>query len=51
MKTIVIAPHPDDEVLGVGGTLLRRKAEGAKVAWLIGLAKPFMNKNHGKLQA
>lgn len=35
MKTIVIAPHPDDEVLGVGGTLLRRKAERAKVAWLI----------------
>ena len=35
MKTIVIAPHPDDEVLGVGGTLLRRKAEGANVAWLI----------------
>jgi LmbE family N-acetylglucosaminyl deacetylase len=35
VKTIVIAPHPDDEVLGVGGTLLRRKAEGAKVAWLI----------------
>lgn len=35
MKTIVVSPHPDDEVLGVGGTLLRRKAEGAKVAWLI----------------
>lgn len=35
MKTLVIAPHPDDEVLGVGGTLLRRKAEGAKMAWLI----------------
>lgn len=35
MKTIVIAPHPDDEALGVGGTLLRRKAEGEKVAWLI----------------
>ena len=35
MKTIVISPHPADEVLGVGGTLLRRKAEGAKVAWLI----------------
>lgn len=35
MKTIVIAPHPDDEVLGVGGTLMRRKTEGAKVAWLI----------------
>jgi len=35
MRTIVIAPHPDDEVLGVGGTLLRRKAEGAQVAWVI----------------
>lgn len=35
MKTLVIAPHPDDEVLGLGGTLLRRKAEGAKLAWLV----------------
>ena len=35
MRTIVIAPHPDDEVLGVGGTLMRRKAEGEKMAWLI----------------
>ena len=35
MRTLVIAPHPDDEVLGVGGTLLRRKSAGAKVAWLI----------------
>lgn len=35
MNTIVIAPHPDDEVLGVGGTLLRRKAEGGKVVCVI----------------
>jgi LmbE family N-acetylglucosaminyl deacetylase len=34
-NTLVIAPHPDDETLGVGGTLLRRKAEGERVAWLI----------------
>lgn len=34
-NVLVVAPHPDDEVLGAGGTLLRRKAEGAKVAWLI----------------
>lgn len=35
MKTIVIAPHPDDETLGTGGTLLRRKSEGAQLAWLL----------------
>lgn len=35
MRSIVVAPHPDDETLGVGGTLLRRKSEGAQVAWLI----------------
>ena len=35
MKTLVIAPHPDDEALGCGGTLLRRKAEGIELAWLI----------------
>jgi LmbE family N-acetylglucosaminyl deacetylase len=34
-KVLVVSPHPDDEVLGVGGTLLRHKAEGAKIAWLI----------------
>lgn len=34
-KTLIVAPHPDDEVLGAGGTILRRKAEGVKVAWLI----------------
>ena len=35
MKTIVVAPHPDDETLGAGGTLLRRKAEGGNIGWLI----------------
>jgi len=32
---MVISPHPDDETLGVGGTLLRRKSEGASIAWII----------------
>jgi N-acetylglucosamine malate deacetylase 1 len=35
VRTLVIAPHPDDETLGCGGTLLRRKAEGAELGWLI----------------
>lgn len=35
MRTLVVAPHPDDEILGCGATLLRRKAEGAELGWLI----------------
>ena len=34
-KILVVAPHPDDEILGVGGTLLRRKFEGCEIAWLV----------------
>ncbi|GAB7021544.1 PIG-L deacetylase family protein [Salidesulfovibrio brasiliensis] len=32
---LVIAPHPDDETLGCGGTILRHKARGDAVHWLI----------------
>lgn len=31
-NVIIIAPHPDDETLGAGGTLLKHKAQGDKVA-------------------
>jgi LmbE family N-acetylglucosaminyl deacetylase len=31
----VLAIHPDDETLGAGGTLLRHKAEGQRIHWLI----------------
>lgn len=32
---LVIAPHPDDETLGPGGTLLRRAREGWALHWLL----------------
>lgn len=35
MNTIIVAPHPDDEILGAAGMLLRRKSEGGRTAWVI----------------
>ena len=32
---MVVAPHPDDETLGCGGTLLRHRLEGDRIHWLI----------------
>lgn len=34
-NVIVISAHPDDEVLGVGGTLLKHKSNGDNIFWLI----------------
>src|SRR5690349_19255125 len=34
-NVIVIAAHPDDEVIGAGGTLLKHIANNDKVYWLI----------------
>ena len=34
-KILVIAPHPDDETLGCGGTLFRHKQEGDELYWVI----------------
>ncbi len=44
MSTVlVIAPHPDDETLGCGGTVLRHHAEGNETHWLIvtGITEDF----------
>ncbi|MBC7975119.1 MAG: PIG-L family deacetylase, partial [Myxococcales bacterium] len=30
-RILVVAPHADDETLGVGGTIARRAAEGCEV--------------------
>src|SRR5215213_9512383 len=35
MRVLVIAPHPDDETLGCGGSLLKHKANGASLSWLV----------------
>jgi len=34
-KVLTIAVHPDDETLGCGGTLLKHKANGDEIHWLI----------------
>jgi LmbE family N-acetylglucosaminyl deacetylase len=34
-QIIVISPHPDDETLGCGGTILKHSADGDTIHWLI----------------
>lgn len=34
-KVLVIAPHPDDETLGCGGTILKHKQVQDHISWLI----------------
>ena len=34
-RVIVISAHPDDEILGVVGTLLKHKKSGDNLAWII----------------
>ncbi len=34
-KVLIVAVHPDDETLGCGGTLLKHKAYGDEIHWMI----------------
>ncbi|HZG87400.1 PIG-L family deacetylase [Paenibacillus sp.] len=55
---LVVAPHPDDETLGCGGTLLRHKEQGDEVHWLIvtsmseqyGFTKERMEEREAEIQ-
>ena len=57
MNVLVIAPHRDDELLGVGGTILKRKAEGDRVSVCIVTAKeggdwgPLTKSTHRDMEA
>lgn len=47
MKSIYISAHPDDETLGCGGTILKEKSKGIKIAWL-NLTNIFENQGFSK---
>lgn len=42
MNVLIFAPHRDDEIIGVGGTLLKRKAAGDKVSVCVVTAREGM---------
>lgn len=59
MNVLVISPHPDDETLGAGGTLLKLKNEGHNIAWLnitmaseeYGYSNDFVEKRHLQMKS
>lgn len=54
-RVLFISPHPDDETLGCGGTLLKHKSRGEQVYWLIvtniSVAEGFSHGTVAKRQA
>lgn len=56
MNVLVIAPHRDDEILGAGGTILKKKACGDSVSVCVVTAKeggewgPLTTKTHEEME-
>lgn len=46
-NVIVISAHPDDETLGVGGTLLKHKKNGDRLYWVV-ITSIFENQGFSK---
>lgn len=59
MNVLVVSPHPDDESLGAGGTLLKYKDNGSKICWLnitnmkeeYGYSKEVIDKRRKQIEA
>lgn len=57
-KVLVFAIHPDDETLGCGGTLLKHKASGDEIHWLLateatdesGFSESFIKKRQAEIE-
>lgn len=47
MKVVVISAHPDDEIIGCGGTLLKHKDNGDEIFWII-ITNVFENQGFSK---
>jgi N-acetylglucosamine malate deacetylase 1 len=58
MKILIVSAHPDDESLGAGGTLLKHRAAGDELYWLImthvfkehGYPKQIVNQRKSEIQ-
>lgn len=58
MKVLVISAHPDDEVIGCGGTLLKHAANKDEIYWIIvtnvhennGFSKERVNSRQGEIE-
>ncbi len=59
MNIMVVSPHPDDETLGAGGTIIKMKGKGHKIFWLnvtdvteeVGWSKEYIEHRKEQIQS